>query len=267
MKSSLFLMTTFSTALAWAGIASAATFSVSSIVINSNYELFDFVAGGVVYQQASLIQPRLTAFTGVAGFNRNLIMRRGSSVPSPGSRSLLLTHDFLLDTGIINPGYGDTAAILTFTPPLVNGPGPDLVMFELDGPPPTPDPFQMRVNGNTVTYNSDAYNTPLIGSGGSTYRRVGTEATTLDTLENDVYDRDLDFSETLYGIAIDLDDFGVGALNAISSVSFGSLEGGSSIDPVLFMGIASAPVPEPESFHLIILGILGLFLASTNRRP
>jgi hypothetical protein len=101
-----------------------ATFKVSSLVTGPHYELKSFVAGGKRYLQSDLIQPTMTAFLGDGSIDGP----EGAPLPPAGTRTQLATHDYLLNTGLSDV----ESAELTFTPPLINGPGPDLVIFDED---------------------------------------------------------------------------------------------------------------------------------------
>jgi hypothetical protein len=213
----------------------AATAGVDSANVVSN-ELISFMAGGTNYTQADLIQPTLTAFAGNNALN--IVVPVGGSVPAPGTRSMLLTHDFNLDSGIANPAEGATAATLEFSPPLINGPGPDLVMFEVDFAPP--NDFIMQIDGNTVTYLGTSYNTNLLTVDFDYFTRDAGPPADISELEFNAYTTGGSPAEDVFGIAIDLDDFGVGPLATVDTVHFGTPLNFPSFDPMLFMGINSA---------------------------
>ncbi len=216
--------------------ARAGTVPVTSIVATlPEHELLSFVAGGIRYGQSQLIQPTLTAFE--SGSPNNILVGIGESLPPAGSRSLLLTGDFYLDTGILNPGNTPNAATLTFSPALVNGLGPDLVMFESSAT--IPDTFQIHTNGRTRTFDEAAYGPPVIGAILDLWIRDDGGPGSISQLEYSPYSwQGYHRGAGLYGVAIDLDDFGVPPLQGVSTVNFGSVD--FFVDPVLFMGINSA---------------------------
>jgi hypothetical protein len=236
-----------------AGRLDAATVGVSDVFVDpNNHELHAFFAGLDVYTQSDLIHPTLTGFSGSS--NRNIALQVGESVPAPGTRSLLLTHDFNLDTGITNPAIGATAATLQFSPPLINGPGPDLVMFEINSSG-FPNDFLMQVNGNAMTYLGTSYDTQLHTVTVQGFSRDAGIPDNISQLENDPYSFDLLASEReIYGITIDLDDFAVAPLALVNTVHFGSAFGGDGVDPMLFMGIKSATIPGDFNDDRIVDG-------------
>ena len=94
-----------------AGRLDAITVEVTSADADPNdNELLSFVAGGLIYTQSDLIHPTLTDFSG--DNDRNIAVPRGGSVPAPGSRSLLLTHDFNLNTTLGPIGFHFSKVVL-----------------------------------------------------------------------------------------------------------------------------------------------------------
>jgi len=97
---------------------------------------------GAVYDPARLIAATVTHFKAASGVN--IIVPAGAPVPKGAARTRLL--DTVLNSGLINPGGRDTPppgpAVLTgsgatpgmavaFSRPVVNLPGPDIVLFEM----------------------------------------------------------------------------------------------------------------------------------------
>jgi hypothetical protein len=184
----------------------------------------------------------------------------------------LLTHDLQMDTGITNPASGPTAAALDFSPPLVNGPGPDLVVFEITrNTSEPPDPFQIEVDSKLGLLSSWGPQLSIVSF--DAVSRNGGSPANISQLENDAFSYLSTFAESpLHGMAIDLDEFGVIPLGQVSSIQFGAL-GPESFDPVLFMGIRSAAavagdfssdglvqaiIPEPTSTGLFVIGLAAL---------
>jgi hypothetical protein len=228
---------------------------VSSADVSPAKELLSFIVDGSTYRRDDLIQPTMTEY---AGASTSIIVASGTAVPAPGDRSELLTNDFQMDTGITNPDVGPAAVSLNFSPPLVNGPGPDLVMFEITrNVSEPPDALQMQVN-STTGFLSD-WGPQLSTVSFDAYARTGGTPANISQLENDAFSKSGNFpASSLHGMAIDLDKFDVGALEQRSTIQFGSF-GGDSFDPVLFMGIRSAAalggdfaVPEPTTATLIL---------------
>jgi hypothetical protein len=230
----------------------AATVKVTSLVASSSYELQSFVAAATSYDTTDLIQPTLTAYLGRGA----VAAPSGDPVPAAGQRSLLMTGDFRLNSGLSNVHE----AQVSFAPPLVNGPGPDLVFLDENafGPPNV----MVTANGNTITFPDTFYNTHLLAIDYHQYFRgsSGAPPVTLSELEADPYPVNTatsgGASSNISGLAIDLDDFGVGPLGAVSDVVFRRVD--DALDPLLLMGIRSVPVPEPGAALLAALAFTAL---------
>jgi hypothetical protein len=187
-----------------------------------------------------------------------------------------------MDTGILNPADGSTAVTLNFSPPLVNGPGPDLVVFEVrgtaGGAAALPHVFQLQVGANTGFVFTSSWGETMSTVDADYYGRDAGPPTNISELENDDVTKNGTISQfPLVGVAIDLDELGVSPLAQISTIQFGSVAlaiapASSSVDPVLFMGIRSAPafgadfnpaVPEPTS---VVLSLIALWACCGIRR-
>lgn len=219
----------------------AATVAVSDVVIEDPAtELVSFTAGGTHYTQSDLIQPTLTAYQGLITDDMysdfSLLTKPRESVPPPGSRSHLLTHDFALDTGIIQFAVGPTSGELTFMPGLVNGPGPDLVAF--DGG--DPDGLQVKIDDTVIAYHITSYILPI--SFEIHQRDTGMPMSITELETGSFIPEGRTRRDKVGGIAIDLDDFAVAPFASISHVQFGSIPDSNHLDAMLFMGINSPPV-------------------------
>lgn len=235
-------------------------------------ELTSFIANGIRYEQEDLIPTTLSEFLAVEN-NANVVVPAGSSVPSPGNRGALLTQDFQLDSGIVNPNTDANAASVTFDNPLVNGPGPDLVVFEIkrsdeERPHEFADPFQIVVNGITGVLGGSSWGPQLGTIDVDAYRREGGHPTSLSELENGDFLQPSTINDMVYyGVAIDLNDFGVAPMAEVSEVSFGGIGTNTAFDPVLFMGINSAQfIPEPSSLLLVASSVSFVVFKRQRRR-
>jgi hypothetical protein len=256
-KTSNAIISAFCTSAISFATLNAGTVPVSSIHTVDD-ELSSFVAGGRTYTKDDLIEPILTSYTWRG--DPALLVNHGESVPPPGTRTSLLTSDFRLDTGLAQLATGTGAATLTFDTPLINGVGPDLVLFEVD-PDDFADGVSVRVNTRVREYAGTAFGPPMTIQWFDGYWRYGGNPNSVAEFETGTYLPGVpvfDQFQPVFGIAIDLNDFAVAHLDAVSTVSFGSLsESGPAfydyLDPVLFMGINSA-IPEPSSAVLLLLG-------------
>jgi len=141
--------------------------------------------------------------------------------------------------GVIEVAFNDNS--------IVNGPGADLVIFEVSGPRATgtPDPaelFELSVFDGTV-YTPFAAFTPVATG-------FGTPDPTLD----------------LFAVAIDLTTFGIAAGAAVNHVRlhlFDNGLGSKGADIAALGALNSAtPIPEPSTAALLAIGLLGM----ANRR-
>jgi hypothetical protein len=227
---------------------------VTSAELAPSSELQHFIVGETTYTQDDLIQPTLVAFEGKPE-NNSVIISPGDVVPSQGSRAQLLTSDFRLNTGILNPANGSDAATLSFSPPLVNGPGPDLVVYEITrATSEGPDAFLVEIN--SMVGRLSEWGPQLATLNWDSYELAAGHPTSLGDLENGAVTSIGGRSNApVYGMAIDLDEFGVSPLAAVDSIRFGSIAGRESVDPVLIMGIkpedrpVDGPVLNPGNGH------------------
>jgi hypothetical protein len=101
-----------------------------------------------------------------------------------------------------------------------------------------PDAFQMQVDSKLGFLSS--WGPQLSTVGWDVGRRNGGSPVNIMELENDPFSMsEGNRGSALYGLAVDLDEFGVSPLQQVSTIQFGSF-GADSFDPVLFMGIRSA---------------------------
>ena len=134
---------------------------------------------------------------------------------------------------------------------VVNGPGTDLVIFELSGdqPPGTPDPRE--VFGFSV-WNGTAFSS-------------FTTMTPIATGFPDPADATLD----IFKIEIDLSSFGLLASASTDRVRlhiYNANLGSKSADLTALGAMNSSPVPEPASGTLVATGLLALFALSREMR-
>jgi hypothetical protein len=168
--------------------------------------------------------------------------------------------------------------MLSFSPPLVNGPGPDLVVFEI-GDPQT-NPIQLTVNGTSGTVSGSEWGRTEYFPNVDVYAKVGGIPTNISQLESGTFEKIQSWNTfPLIALAIDLGELGVSPLAEIRTVQFGTSPGRFYFEPVLFMGIRSAAalaidfkgegtahtgVPEPAGAALFLFAFGALVLSNPS---
>ncbi|MFT5121655.1 MAG: hypothetical protein ACI97B_000280 [Verrucomicrobiales bacterium] len=230
----------------------------------SGAELLDLTIGAKTYSQSDLIGGTVTGFAGAqAGV---ILMPNGVSAPAPGLRGSLLGGDFDLETGNINSASGSTAVTFTLNAPVFNRPGPDLVFFEIATNLAERDAFSMQINGTTIAYDGNVagvWGPSLFNTRSADVNSASLTPSNITQLEAGTTTFNLTSTEVnqgVYGIGLELSDFGVALNDSITTIQYGSRTGvagagNGTIDPVLLMGIA---IPEPGSGMLLFMGMAGL---------
>ena len=239
------------------GSATAANSPVTAIGGTTD-NLTSISAGGFDHEQAQFIGGNITAFTSAPGGNNsNILLEDGGTVPASGSRQELLGGDFNLNTGIINQGNGNDTVTYEFDEPVVNLDGPDIFIVEIASNF-DPDSMGLMINGQTGSIDGGASgNAADLGEWGDTglvsnsdlFARAGGAPNSLSDLENGTYNlSNANIAQRLYGIGIDLSDFGVALGASVTSMQYGSAAGGEgTADPTLIIGVKSAALPgDPE---------------------
>ena len=240
--------------------------SAITVVGGTNSNLTSITVGGATYTQSQLVGSTITAFTSSPGGNNsNILLEDGGAVPASGSRQALLGGDFNLNTGVLNAGNGNATVSISFASPVVNVAGPDIFLFEIASNF-DPDPFGITINGQTGSIDGGASgNAADLGDWGDTglvsnsdlFARAGGAPTSLSDLENGTYNLSFaNIAQRLYGVGLDLTDYGVAPGGTITGMQYGSAAGGQgTADPVLLVG-----VPEPGTTVLALLGGLGTLI-------
>ena len=203
--------------------------------------------------------------TDVGATGSVLLVPNNASVPAPGTRSTLL-EDGRLDTGVINP-VSTSAAVdfsfeVTFSNPVVNSDGEDILVFEVGGG----DPTRFYANGNAaqsfdVTASNFATNL-LSGMPITLYAYSGGTVDDLAELETSTtYTLDAGGSNpsSVAAVGLDLSSFGIPTGATISSLRFQTTNTSSRLDPVLIVGLPA--VPEPAGAAVAALAFSGVLLS------
>ena len=205
-------------------------------------EILTVTISGTVYGRNRMVPGNVTAF---AGASAGVVLLRGGTEPPPTGSRGTLTGDWYLDTGIINPGIAAEAMTITFSEPIVNRAGPDIVLFEINAGT-VADSCNVQINGVTVAVPT----TVGAGGWGSTGYAVtsadvystSTTPATLSAVENGTLTlTSADVNQTVFGVAFDLSQFGVADGASVSSLTIWSTSTGSAVDPVLVAGLITPP--------------------------
>jgi hypothetical protein len=206
----------------------------------------------VTYDQ--LLHPAVTDYQTVAennAANTVTVLATPDAEPPSGVDRLALISDAALNTGIFNPSAALPGLTLTFDPPLVNGPGADLVIFELSVGTQTPDPV--------VVIQADGSGTPHLRRS-SNYEKSGTipseltPTTWLATVDdggraglNELVNNPLTPSAVTnakwHAVPCDFDDLAVPLWGAVDSLALLSDDATRAVDLLMVAGLPSASVP------------------------
>lgn len=211
------------------------------------------------YSANDLIPIELTSFNAANDPGPYSHIISGGSVPA---RRASLLEDLALNTGIINPGGSLTPLSGPFDPeatpgfrirfarPVTNGPGPDIVLFELQNPsyPPEGDAFHVSPlswGDGQRSFTVDRYDLMLTSAEAlpvSSFHHFvtkGTQITSLEELENAEGASSkpiLSFNALAAGI--DLSDLGFQEGAQVDELFFQDAMGDLHLfDPVLIMGL------------------------------
>jgi hypothetical protein len=177
----------------------------------------------------------------------------GGGFPPATSIDVALSGSNVSDCANNNTGDSGIIEILFNDNSVVNGPGPDLVIFELSGPLAlgTPDPrerFELSVFDGTAFTPLQGFDPIATG-----FNSCGDPSVCLD----------------LFAVAIDLGAFGL-----VDGATTGRLQlrifdvglGTKSADITAVGALNSQPVPEPSTLALVLLGFVGMAMRY-RRRP
>ncbi|HUT35974.1 MAG TPA: PEP-CTERM sorting domain-containing protein [Planctomycetota bacterium] len=264
------------------------TQQVGTSVNLDSVSLYRDELGHVTVPAADLIGVDLVHFKSTTN-QGNLYFPTGASAPGAGNRASLI-EDLALNTGVINPGAGTGLTVdpimnspdqsgtntqgmgVLFSTPVLNGPGPDVILFEIDDGAPdafvvSPIVFGTRTDLNAVSFLSADY-VPLDTSPlGYQVYNASSPVTSLLALET------LGFGpgssgnpHQFFGALIDLSDLGYGAYEPVSGLFLQSLDSGNTFDPTLIVGLQSEFIPEPATMFLLAGGLACLARRRTSTK-
>ena len=224
-------------------LAHAAPVAVTGMQRSGNQILGLTIHGANVGQNR--FQPgTLTSF---AGATASVVLAADGVALSTGSQAQGYLSDFLYDTGLINPAASDTAISVSFSPALVNRPGPDLVVLEINTSAPA-DGFDARINGVTMHVAGTSFGSTGYSTSGSDVRNTRNSGNSADMVVTSLAQFNAaplgspsssGISQLVHGVALDLSDFGMAENASVGLVQMGS-NATSNFDPVFVAGIVPA---------------------------
>jgi hypothetical protein len=204
-----------------------------------------------VMAYSQLVMPRLTDYHSIPeNGTANVVTIFGTpdNPPPEGSDRLALISDAALNTGIFNPSTTGPGLTLAFDTPLINGPGTDVVVFELTIGSETPDPFTLSQTSGAGTAKSVASGSygihgaisaeaapatwlAAVGDGGSAgMPELLGPTTTAGITVNPQW----------WAVGVDLTSLGVSDWGRVNSLLLVSKDGTHAIDPLMIAGLPPA---------------------------
>ena len=210
---------------------------------------------------AQLIAGNVTAFSGSSAV---AVVAADGAPPAVNGRAGLL-GDLFLNTGLINPAASFTACTYTFASPVVNRPGPDIVVMELNASSPT-DGLAFRINGVSAAADTPVWGNTGITLAGLTDYSAGAVPATLAELQAATLTAEIaGQSLMVLGTALELSDYGVGAGGSVTTITFGARSAAAPIDPVLVMGITPPQTGGPVIAEIVAANSDGIEDEDTDR--
>lgn len=195
------------------------------------------------YAPSRLIPATITAFVGQAvtnpsGYIADVIMPPGTtSGPAPGLRAGLLSDGYA-DTGFVNM----TSWAVSFSLPIVNRPGPDVVMIDWG----SGDTVDIRINGVTRDdVEPTSQNVFASMANRPRFRSTQRNVTSLSALESAQLTLGPLTTGSSTAYAIDLSDFGFLPGDVLDGGELIEFLDGQGIDPLEIFGL-----PTPGDFVL-----------------
>jgi hypothetical protein len=197
-------------------------------------------------------------------------MRLDTGLINPGGASLPLTSDPVIDT--VNPANSTPGFAVMFNEAVLNAPGPDVVLFDIQttSNPASGDPFHVSpltglddgLNSLTVFGYDIHFGDPaaLGVANFDLFDFTGGSPMTLDGLQMDPVNQNggTRTGFQLLAAAFDLSDLGYVEGARVPGLFFQADGTGNVFDPVLIAGLPGPPIPEPATLALLGCGALAL---------
>lgn len=209
------------------------------------------------FEREDMVRGRVGEFTGQAGA-ATFCTRMDDDLPEGAARLDLLHGDFSLVTGIINPSASDSQEVcmsIEFEEPIVNSPGPDIIVFDLQllVYAPKGDKLTLRsgddrasrpelvVEQFDIQLNSP-YALDLLPH--KTYRSLERTTSVDDLIQKQfMHGRQVNVDARALAVGIDLSDLGYQNGESLKILDF--LPATEGVDPVLIIGLRPAERPTP----------------------
>ena len=246
--------------LLWSHPLSAAPVPVSSATA-TGAQLSGLTIAGEVVLPGQLVAGNITAFAGASAV---AVLGPDEDPPAVNTRAGLL-GDLLLNTGVINPAVSFAGVTYTFSTPVVNRAGPDIVVLEVNTLPAT-DGLAVRINGVSQAADTSAWgNTGITLSGLTDYSAGAVPASVAELQAVALTVSNPGQSLNVFGTALELTDFGIAAGATVSNIFFGSRISTALIDPVLIMGISPPQTGGPVITEIMAANEDGIEDEDTDR--
>ncbi|EAQ82254.1 hypothetical protein [Blastopirellula marina] len=204
-----------------------------------------------VYGREDLVRAGVVEFSG--GIDAaTFCTRMGDSLPEGKDRLSLLDGDYSLVTGIINPGSSETQPVcmaVEFEEPIVNAPGPDIVLFDLQllVLDPDGDKVHLRSGDDRVLRPELVIEKFDIGLNSPsaldllphcTYRSLEVTTSVGDLVNKQfMHGRQVNIDSRALAVGVDLSSLGYQEGESLTRLEF--LHPTNGVDPVLIVGLRS----------------------------
>jgi hypothetical protein len=207
-----------------------------------------------VFSYEQLVPATVVDYLSIPNNTANTIsvLATPDAAPPAGMERLALVADRHLNTGILNPSASSPGLTVEFARPVVNGPGEDLIIFELTiGTGQTPDPLVVQQPGgigmprNILSGNYEVqgvipaeatpntFLTTVESSGTTNLTELTSEELTISGTTNPKW----------HAVAVNLSRLGVTEGQSVSAIEILSGDPTRAVDLLFIAGFPYAPLP------------------------